>query len=51
MEAIVVLLMVVALMVFLCFDVSKLVGQFRQHFPTAKERPYKWSQRDPMGHW
>ena len=51
MHAIVVLLMVVVLMVLLCFDVSKIVGQLRKHFPTARERDYQWSQRDPMGHW
>jgi hypothetical protein len=30
---------------------SKIVGQLRQYFPTARERHYKWSQRNPMGHW
>jgi hypothetical protein len=51
MQATVILLMVVTLMVFLCFDVRNIVAQLKQHFPTAKERHYKWSRRNPMGHW
>jgi hypothetical protein len=50
MEATVMLLMVVALMVVLCF-VRRIVDPLRQHFPRANEQQYQWSQRDPMGHW
>jgi hypothetical protein len=44
------LLLVVALLAFIWWELSKINKRLKERFPTEKEQDYKWSQDDPMGH-
>ncbi len=46
------LLAFIAVILFMCWiSLSQINARLKERFPTAKEEDYRWSQRDPMGHW
>jgi hypothetical protein len=45
LSAIAVLLLLILLVLW------RIAARLREHFPTAKEADYDWSQSDPMSHW
>jgi len=45
------LLLIIVLLGFIWWELSKIGSRLKQRFPTEEEQDYEWSQKDPIGHW
>ena len=47
-----VLLAVIAALLFcVIVQLGRIASRLKEKFPTEEEEDYRWSQKDPMGHW